>query len=442
MNQRRFHHWLRAFTVAVLAVLPSACSNVATPRAAPSIAAPTAQTPVVLTFWHAQTGEARTQLDAFSKDVSRIYPWITLRGAPKTSEGELLREGIAAIALNQTPDFIIASPRTIAEFARRNALVALDPFVADPAMGLSGDERADFIPGGLEVGRLPEFKNQLASFPFDARAVVLYYNADYLQAAKFSRAPRTWDDFGAAARSTTRNDIRGWVMSPDAAVFYAFIYSRGGNVLNETQTQVEFSGDAGVKSLQLIATLARGGAAYLAPSAEQARADFAQGKAALWFGTTGDLAALSRAIAQAGSKFRWGIANIPQDDPAESATALLTTNIAVFRTTNERTRAAWLVARWLATPEQSARWSRVTLALPLRLSARDLLADNPPDVLPPVTDNFDTLPTGRAIPAVKDADTLDQAMVELWTSVASGGDFNAAMQRAVQRANRVLGATP
>ncbi len=441
MNQGRLPRRLYAFAFAALAILPSACSGASAPRPSPSIAAPPAQTAVALTLWHTQTGPARTQLDASLNELN-VSALITVRGVAKASEGDLLREGLAAAALNQPPDLILASPRTIAELARRNALVPLDPFLVDPAVGVSADERLDYLPGALEAGRLPEFKNQIASIPLDGRAVVLYYNADYLQGAKFSAAPRTWDDFGACARSTTRNNVRGWVMSPDAAVFYAFLYSRGGNVLNETQTQVEFDGDAGVKTLQLIATLARGGAAYLAPGADQARADFAQGKAALWFGTTSDLTALSSALAQAGSKFRWGIADIPQADPSAPATALLTTNLAIFRTSNDRARAAWRAARWLATPEQSARRSRVTLALPLRLSARSLLADNPPQVLPPVTDNFDELPTGRPVPAIKDADALDQAMVDLWTSVANNNDLTTALQRAVQRANRILGVAP
>ncbi len=441
-SHRGFRRWLRALAFAALAVLPSACSSAAPPHAAPSVAASSARAPVTLTFWHAESGPARTQLDAFASELHRVYPWITLRGVAKAGDGDLLREGLAAIALDQPPDLMLASPRTIAELARRNALVALDPFVTDPALGLTEEERSDFLPGALQAGRLPEFKDQLASFPFDARAVVLYYNADYLQGTKFSAAPRTWDDFAACARSTTRSDVRGWVMSPDAAVFYGFIYSRGGNVLDETQTRVEFDGDAGDKTLQLIATLARGGAAYLAASADQARADFAHGKAALWLGTTGDLGALASAVDQAGGQFRWGIANIPQDNLGEPATALLTDNIAIFRTTNERARAAWLVARWLVTPEQAARWSRITFTLPLRLSARSLLADSPPKVLPPVTDNFASPPTGRAVPVIKDAAALDQAVVELWTSVANGADLGAAMQRAVQRANRVLGTAP
>jgi ABC-type glycerol-3-phosphate transport system substrate-binding protein len=399
---------------------------------------------VTLTFWHTQPGAARLLLDALANDFHKAYPWITIRGEPKDSDGDLLRQGIAAMALNQPPDFILASPRTIAEFARRGALVALDPFLDDPSVGVYGEDRNDFFPGALETGRFPDLKNQLFAFPFDERAIALYYNADLLKAAKVETPPHTWDDFSTAARGTTKGNARGWAMSPDAAIFYAFLFSRGGGVLNETQTQAQFNDEPGIKSLQLIAALSKSGAAYLADSADGARSDFAQGKTALLFGTTNDLAAISDTINRANSNFQWGVANVPQSDPARPFTTLFGANVAIFKTSDDRARAAWLFARWLTAPAQAARWSRATLAIPVRASAIGLLASSgPSDLQLRLRDGFGTaLPTGRALPSVKDAGGIDLAIVEMWISVANGADPAAAMNRAVTRVNRILGQIP
>jgi ABC-type glycerol-3-phosphate transport system substrate-binding protein len=419
--------------------LLSACAGSPPALTAPS--APSDLAPMTLTFWHTQTGAGGALIDTFANDFHKTYPAITLRGEAKKDEGDLLRAGIAAMAQNQTPDFILADNRTIGAFARKDALVPLDPLLNDPSLGLSQNDRADFFPGLLDSGRFPDLKNQLFSFPFDEHAIVLYYNVDLLQAAKAAAPPRTWDQFSAAARSTTNGDTRGWVMPPNAAVFYSFVLSQGGSVLNDAQTQAQFDGDAGMKSLQMIAALTKGGSAYLVDSADAARADFAQGKAALLFGTTDDLPALSDAVARAGNTFQWGVANVPQNDPAHPLTIVYGANIAIFNRSPERTRAAWLFARWLAEPAQTARWSRATMAIPLRTSALPLLASSASDPLfQRLRDGFgDTLPSGRALPAVQDAAQMDAAIVEMWTAVANGTDPAAAMSSAAARVNRLLG---
>jgi ABC-type glycerol-3-phosphate transport system substrate-binding protein len=393
---------------------------------------------MTITFWHTQTGAAGALLDALASDFHKAYPSIAVQGEAKKDEGDLLRQGIAGMALNQLPDFIIADKRTIGEFARKDALVALDPLLDDATLGLHDNDRADFFPGLLDAGRFPDLKNQLFAFPFDEDAVVLYYNSDLLNAAKVE-APRTWDQFSAAARGTTKGSAHGWVMSPNAAVFDSFLFSRGSSVLNDAQTQVQFNDDAGIKSLQLIAALSKGGSAYLVDRADVERADFAQGKATLLFGTTDDLAAVSDAVTRAGG-FQWGVTNVPQNDPTHPLTTLYGANIAIFNRSRERTRAAWLFARWLAEPAQTARWARATLAIPLRLSALPLLAGNAPNPLfQRLRDDFGgTLPSGRAMPAVKDAAQIDAAMVEMWTAVANGMEPGAALSRAATRVTGIL----
>jgi ABC-type glycerol-3-phosphate transport system substrate-binding protein len=430
----------RPFLLLIFSFSLVACANVP-PPSEPRALAPTTLRPIALTLWHAQSEASAALLQTLVNDFHTAYPTITLRVEAKTSDGEMVRQGLAAIALNQSPDLVIADKRTLAEFARRGALANLDVWIADEKHGLREDERADFFPGLLDAGKFPELKNQTYALPFDPRAVVLFYNADLLKAAKIE-APRTWEQFSAAARATTRGNARGWAMSPNASAFYAMLFSRGGNVLNDAQTLAQFD-DAGLKSLQLIVALTKGGAAYLADSDEHARADFAHGKAALWLGETDDLARLADAVTRAQSNLQWGVMNVPQNDPAHPATALLGAQIGILRASEERARAAWLFARWLTAPEQSARWSRALLRVPVRLSAHTLLAPNLPPLFLRLRAGFgDALPTARAAPTVKDAALIDAAIVEMWTSVANGTDPNVALKNASARVNRILGNIP
>lgn len=419
----------------------SACATVPPPTSVLP-PAPTTHNPITITLWHTQTDAPAALLNTLADDFHKRYPTITVRVEAKAGDGDLLRQGLAAIALNQTPDIVIADNRTLAGFARRGALANLDALLRDDKQGLRDDERADFFPGSLDAGRFPELKNQTFALPFDQHVVILYYNADLLKAAK-ADVPRTWDQFSHAARATTRGNARGWAMLPNADIFYAFLFSRGGNVLDDSQTQAQFGNDAGLKSLQLIVALTKGGAAYLADSAESARADFAQSKTALMFGTTNDLTPIADAVTRAHTNFQWGVANIPQNDPAHPVTTVTGAQIAIFRASEERVRAAWLFARWLTAPEQSARWSRTTLSIPVRVSAQTLLAANVPPLFLRLRESFsDTLPTARAAPTVKDAALIDAAIVEMWTSVANGAEPNLALKSATTYVNRILGNIP
>ncbi len=433
------------FCFALLLVISflAACDMAPSPTAEAPVPSDTA--PVAITIWHAQNGNARKLFDAFVADFQKAYPWITVTSDAKNGESDLLKFGFAAMATNQLPDLVIASPRTIAEFARRGALQPFDPFLTQEKTKLSEDERADFFPGLLDSGRFPDQKNQFYAFPFDQRAVVLYYNADLLKAAKIQAPPKNWDEFSAAARATTRGETRGWAMSPTASVYCAMLVSRGSNVLNENQTQVQLNDDAGLKTIQMIAALSRGGAAYIMDSPERGRDDFVQGRTALWFGSTDDLGMISDAMARANRNFQWGVALPPQNDSAHPVTAIAGSSLAMFHSTDERASAAWLFTRWLAAPEQTARWSRTTLAIPLRASAIVLMsqdaAANP--ALSRLRDGFgDMIPSGRSLPTVSNAAQIDAAIVEMWTAVGNGMDPNTALNRAVARTNRILGQTP
>ncbi|MCL4489579.1 MAG: extracellular solute-binding protein [Chloroflexi bacterium] len=397
---------------------------------------------VTLTLWHASDGAARTLLSDLANDFHTAYPWITVRVEAEKREGDLLRQTLAAVALNQAPDVVIAEPRTLTELARRGALIDLSSYVDDPASGFKPEEQNDFIPGALEAGRFYEFHDQLLALPFDQHEVVLYANMDLLKAGNVTGLPRTWEAFGEAALSATNDGTPGWDMTPDATIFYALIFSHGGQVLDDTQSQILFNQPAGVDTLTLTAMLSNSGAVYLAADADDARRYFTQGRAAFWFGTTRDLPTLPDAIARSG-RFHWSVTSLPQSDPRHPATAFAGRMIALLKGSSERAQAAWAFAHWLVAPEQTARWSKATLALPVRLSAQALLTNDPSaEVEALLRSDTGQTPVTRLGPTFKGAADFDAAIVEMWTAVANGTEPAPALARAVDRVSRILGSTP
>jgi ABC-type glycerol-3-phosphate transport system substrate-binding protein len=148
----------------------AACANVPPPTNEQP-PAPTTNNPIMLTMWHAQPDASTALLNVLANDFHKAYPTLTMRVEPKANEGDILRQGLAAIALNQAPDVVIADNRTLAEFARRGALANLDALLSDAAQGLRDEERADFFPGFLDAGKFSELKNQTFAFPFDQSAL-------------------------------------------------------------------------------------------------------------------------------------------------------------------------------------------------------------------------------------------------------------------------------
>ena len=110
--------------LAALLVFVSACAGA--PSASSTRLLTATQQSITLTLWHAQTGIAATTLSALINDFHQTYPTLNVRLEQKSNEGELLREGLARIAMNAPPDLILADLRTLAELARGHALVNLD----------------------------------------------------------------------------------------------------------------------------------------------------------------------------------------------------------------------------------------------------------------------------------------------------------------------------
>jgi ABC-type glycerol-3-phosphate transport system substrate-binding protein len=112
----------------------------------------------------------------------------------------------------------------------------------------------------------------------------------------------------------------------------------------------------------------------------------------------------------------------------------------IFTQSPERARAAWLFARWLAEPAQTARWASATLSIPLRVSALPILANTAPSpLLQQLRGGLgDTPPTVRSLPASKFAAPLDAAVTNMWITVANGADPTAAVNSAAAQVNRLM----
>ena len=137
----------------------------------------------VVTYWY-QHNQGREE--ALKKMIDRFNatnPWgITVKGEYAGGYSDIANKMTAAIAGGSTPDLVVAYQNNAATYELSDALVDLNPYVADAKFGFSKAELADFFPGFLAQDVNPQFGGKRLGWPPNRSIEVLYYNADWLKA--------------------------------------------------------------------------------------------------------------------------------------------------------------------------------------------------------------------------------------------------------------------
>ena len=443
-----------ALVVASLLLMVS-CQSDASPTPGPTMtptaaatAAPVAAKvpqPVKIVFWHTQRDDSPggKLLAQMAQRFHQEYPWITVEPAYVGNYDDLAKKVVAAIQAGNPPGVAAAHGSSIAEFIKAGALVPLAPYIADPQIGLADDDREDIFPGYWDAGLLPEFDNQMFSFPFSEEALALYYNRKALQAAGLAKPPSTWAEFEQACLKTTRGDVRGFAGRQDALTFTGWLYSLGASLLNSDQSKALFDGAEGVELLETWNRLLGPGAAWKPAEEGGDRLAFANGKAVFTLDLIGQAPNYAQAVQEAGSAVEWGCTIIPQREPARPRTVLSGANLCVFRTDEARQQAAWLFIRWLTATDQTAAWGQLPGQTPIRRSAVKKLADSGwLEQNPLAKEIFETvIPYAYPAPNVRGAQEIGEIIAEAWAAAAAGTETpQQALSAAAAKANATLAA--
>jgi multiple sugar transport system substrate-binding protein len=432
-------------------------------------AGPSAAAPVNIVFWHDQQDDSfrgkllKEMCDRFHQE----HPNITVEPVFVGNYDDLYTKSMAAIQAGNPPDLAVAYESYIAEFMAADAVVPLDPYINDPEIGLTEEDRTDIFPGYWETNVFPEFGGQMLSFPFTKSALAMYYNMTALREAGINEVPKTWDEFEAACQAVSRGNVVGLAWHESASTFDGFLYSRGVDQLNESQTEAIFNGPEGVEALELLLRLEEAGAS-LKPEGNYAdQAMFAQGNAVFTFGSTSDTLYYATAsgeagsifewgatmsllsmpawrgrMASAGSTFEWGATMIPQADASRPPrTVMYGANICIFKTDEAKQRAAWQFIKWFTDTEQTAEWGTQSGYTPIRESAMKQLEESGwLDDNPVIKQVYETvIPYSYPEPNVRGEQEIRTFIEDAWTSALSGLQTpQEALDEAVAKANEAL----
>jgi len=176
------------------------------------------------------------------KIVNRVLAW-----------HQFVPQLIQAAGSNQTPCVSTILLLDLPQVAKAGVTASLDEFSAR----WPGSVKNDFLLG-WDVG---VFDGKKMAFAKDYRVFVLWYRKDLLSAAGF-QVPKTVDELIQTARALNKGDIHGMVVGLSRAGnaqafmewFIPMLWAGGGDLLNE-RGEPAFTGEAGVRAVQVLADL-------------------------------------------------------------------------------------------------------------------------------------------------------------------------------------------
>jgi multiple sugar transport system substrate-binding protein len=181
----------------LLVVLTLACTLTAlTTGVAPTAAAD--HKPVTITFWSAYTNRELKDYQKSFVGFHKKYPWITVKGTGAIEDDKI----IAAINGGNAPDALLSfSPNNTGKFCSSGAWQNLNARIKQDKLDLSIFPKVALSYSG--------YKGVQCSLPALADSYGLYMNTALLEAAGYTKAPRTLSELTAMAKKLTVRNADG-----------------------------------------------------------------------------------------------------------------------------------------------------------------------------------------------------------------------------------------
>ncbi|HET90648.1 MAG TPA: extracellular solute-binding protein [Chloroflexi bacterium] len=399
----------------------------------------------IVVYWHQHTSSRDELMLSLIDEFNRTNEWgITVQGESQGGYNDLYQKIIAGIPANQLPSMAVAYQNQAATYAVQGALVALDPYVESEMWGYSQQELDDFFPIALGADILPQFEARYGWPPYKSMEV-MYYNEDWLGELGYTEPPNTWDEFAemacAAAQqpfsgATGEGSSYGYVYSIDASRFATFVFSRGGNIINENGTGYAFNNDPGLEALLFLKDLVDQGCAAEQTERYGDQSDFGAGRSLFTISSISGLPYYKTAVDE-GAGFNWSV-NPPPHTTSEPRMNIYGASQSIFVSTPEEQLAAWLFIKWMSEPEQQATWASGTGYFPTRDSAAEMLSayfEEHPTYRKAFT--FMAMDYGIESP-VAGYDECRAAVEEMLTAVLSGADAETQLNATAEQCNEYL----
>ena len=156
-------------------------------------------------------------------------------------------------AAGDPPDVFLVNYREFSQFVARGGVEPVGPLLGD--VGMDPD---DYYPEPLEAFT---YDGELQCMPQNISSLVVYYNTKLFAETGIDRPPAdwTWEDFRQAGLELTRDEVRGIGIEPSIIRIAPFVWSNGGDVVDDTESPTRFTLDTpeARAALEFIVSLVR-----------------------------------------------------------------------------------------------------------------------------------------------------------------------------------------
>jgi multiple sugar transport system substrate-binding protein len=168
---------------------------------------------------------------------------------------EHLQRLTTSFAGGDPPEVFLINFREYSQFVVRGAIEAIGPHLED-----AGLDTADYYDIPLEAFT---FDGELQCFPQNISSLVVYYNTALFKQAGIERPADdwSWDDFRQTAEALTGNGVRGLGIDPEIIRIAPFVWSNGGEVVDDLDAPTRFTLDqpGSREALEFLVGLAQDG---------------------------------------------------------------------------------------------------------------------------------------------------------------------------------------
>lgn len=270
----------------------------------------------------------------------------------------------AATVSGEAPDMLWFVPQITGELNKLGVLLPLEDWFNNSPI------KAEIDPAILESMTLDR---HILSIPFATNNAAIFYRPDLFEKAGITETPKTWDELKEVAQKLTldtnndgRIDQQGIFLSLGKGewtvfVWLPFIYSAGGELINDNQPNIVSPG--AIKALQLGADLVAENAAMLsAPERGYEIDNFIAGRVAMqitgpW--TLGQLAT---------TDIEYDVFPFPLLE--KPAAVIGGENLFVFKSNEQREQASKKFLEYVLSEEFQTTWALKTGYLPINLKSQ------------------------------------------------------------------------
>ena len=281
---------------------------------------------------------------------------------------EAMDKAQTAFLSGNPPEIAVLDAPNLLTLMDIGAIIPLDDFIEQEG----GDAYIDnFLDGFMKIAR---FDGKVWSIPWQRSTPIMYYNKDFYREAGLDpeKPASTWDELAEYAKKLTIVDSGGnvqrWgVLIPnDYWLTMPLLLQAGGEADNEMGTYIAIDTEEMRDVYRFLNKMAYELKVTTSVTPwSQSVSDFAAGKTAMLYQTTGALTYIRNS-----TKFDFGTAFLPRNK--RQVVIEGGGNFFIFKTDDRRQNAAWKFIKWMTQPEITAKWSVGSGYIPVRKEAIDL----------------------------------------------------------------------